>query len=282
MKKHLAMLLLFATLRTDACAAELRVRIAAANASSGNNQTYDEGHGVRILQALKPDIILIQEFRTAHGTLRQLVDLIAGPSFDFHRDEGETLPNGIISRYPIVAKGCWEDTAVNDREFDYAKIQIPGNRPLWAVSLHLKAGASSSGVRTAEATQLVEYIGRTVPQTDYLVVGGDFNTQNRQEPCLSALAGTVVIPPSYPADQTGDGTTSANRTKPLDWVLANKTFHGLETPVVIGPRTFPNGLVFDARVPPPLQTTPVVSPQDSGAVNMQHMVVIRDFMLQKQ
>jgi endonuclease/exonuclease/phosphatase family metal-dependent hydrolase len=281
MNKLPALAVLCATLTLlPACGhAGTRVRIAAANVSSGRTQTYDEGHGVRILHALKPDIVLIQEFRTEVGTPRQLVDLISGPIFHFYRDEHDLLPNGIISRYPIVTQGSWDDLAVNDRGFDYAKIQVPGDRPLWAISLHLKAGGSSTSKRTAEAEQLVEYIRRTIPQTDYLVVGGDFNTQDRREPCLTVLGTVIVLPQVFPADQKGDSTTSANRTKPLDWVLANTSLNRREVPVVVGAKEFPNGLVFDSRVEPSLATTPPVAKEESAALNMQHMAVIREFEL---
>lgn len=38
-------------------------RAMAANISTGNNQSYDPGHGIRIFKAVKPDIVMIQEFR---------------------------------------------------------------------------------------------------------------------------------------------------------------------------------------------------------------------------
>src|SRR5262245_29371999 len=41
----------------------VRVRVVAANLSSGNFFNYDGGEGVRILEGLRPDIILIQEWR---------------------------------------------------------------------------------------------------------------------------------------------------------------------------------------------------------------------------
>ena len=50
-------------------------------------------------------------------------------------------------------------------------------------------------------------------------------------------------------------------------------------PVVIGENSFANGLVFDSRVYTPLSDVAPVVQSDSGATNMQHMAVIRDFRL---
>ena len=41
---------------------EVITRIMASNLSSGNYQSYDPGHGIRLMQGVDPDIILIQEF----------------------------------------------------------------------------------------------------------------------------------------------------------------------------------------------------------------------------
>src|SRR5438093_232802 len=43
------------------CAATVRVRIVTANTTTGNNQSYDPGQGIRIFEGLHPDIALVQE-----------------------------------------------------------------------------------------------------------------------------------------------------------------------------------------------------------------------------
>ena len=58
---RLLLLLGLATPGTRSAVAQ-RIRIVAGNITSGNGQNYNEGHGIRIFQGLKPDIILIQEF----------------------------------------------------------------------------------------------------------------------------------------------------------------------------------------------------------------------------
>ena len=56
--------LLFALVALQLPVQAQRIRIAAGNISSGNGQDYDQGHGIRIFQGVKPDIILIQESKT--------------------------------------------------------------------------------------------------------------------------------------------------------------------------------------------------------------------------
>jgi hypothetical protein len=60
-------------------------------------------------------------------------------------------------------------------------------------------------------------------------------------------------------------------------MLVNPGLDALEVPVVIGSSTFTDGLVLDSRVYAPLAEIAPVLATDSGAVNMQHMAVVRDF-----
>jgi hypothetical protein len=48
---------------------------------------------------------------------------------------------------------------------------------------------------------------------------------------------------------------------------------------VIGQSTYADGIVFDSRVYDPLAEVAPVLFGDSGAVNMQHMAVARDFSM---
>jgi hypothetical protein len=148
------------------------------------------------------------------------------------------------------------------------------------VSVHLLT--SSAGARDSQSQALVSFISANVPAADYLVVGGDFNTDTRTEPCLTTFSSVVVTSTTqapYPVDQAGNGNTSANRSKPYDWVLADPDLNPLRIPVVIGSSTFPDGLVFDSRVYTPLEEVAPVVVSDSGAPNMQHMAVVKDFLV---
>lgn len=261
----------------ESSAAE-RLRVMAANTSSGNQQAYEEP-GIRIFQGLDADIILIQEFNFESGGLRDLVDEAFGEEFDFYIEGGgEQIPNGVVSRYPIVDSGEWNDSEVSNRDFAWARIDIPGEIDLWAVSVHFLTRNSS--VRNRQASALVDFIENEVPDNAYLVVGGDFNTDSFGESGLATLS-AVVRTDGRPDDQNGDTGTNASRGKPYDQVLPGPVLDTLETPVSIAGHGFnyAEGLVFDSRVFTPLSAVSPIRFGDSGASGMQHMAVIRDFLI---
>lgn len=257
-----------------------RVRLMAGNLTSGNLQAY-EAPGTRIFQGLKPDIAMIQEWNVGNNTtatIRAWVDTTFGPTFAYYRESGSTvqIPNGIVSRYPILASGFWADAQSPNREFAYARIDVPGTKDLWAVSVHL---LTDDAKRPAEATQLVGYINTMVPAGDYLVIGGDFNSDNRTEAAITTLGQVVTVTGPFPVDQAGDGDTNAGRSSPYDWVMLDADLAPRQVPVAIGANSFPNGLVFDSRVYTPLADVAPVVMSDSAASMMQHMGVVRDVLL---
>lgn len=263
----------------------LAIRALAANLTSGNKQSYSpdngnhsnpEGAGARIIKALKPDIVLIQEFNTS-VPVRQWINKTLGENFQFTREEGVHIPNGIISRFPIVKSGAWNDPVLNDREFAWAQIRLPNGKELWAVSLHLHSKGESS--RATQSAALTEFIRKNVPKDALLLVGGDLNTRHTEEACFKALSPMLVIPKNPPVDQYGEIATNAPRNRPYDWVLANPELDRAAVPVKIGNAKFPHGLVFDSRVFEPLSDVPPVQKSDSAAPNMQHMAVLRDFVI---
>lgn len=268
---------------TDPCtpgAGPIRVRLLAGNITSGNKQSYEEGSGIRIFQALIPDVVMIQEFNyknNSAGELREFVDVAFGKQFSFSRGGGQ-IPNGIVTRFPIISSGEWIDPRVTNRSFAWAQIDVPGKKDLWAVSVHLLT--SSSTERKLEGDALTAFIQTNVPAGAYVVIGGDFNTDMRSEELLPALAPVVTIPATFPDDGAGNGNTSTNRSKPYDWVLVDGALNTKEVPLVIKSKSFPTGLVFDTSVYTPLSDLmPPLLGGESKATNMQHMAVARDFEL---
>lgn len=264
----------------DAAQAPANVRILAGNISSGSSSTYDSGEGIRILQGLHPDIAMLQELlygANGDADVRSFVDKAFGPTFVFFRESGVQIPNGIVSRYPIEKSGRWVDPKVANRSFVYAKIAVPGPHPLWAVSVHLLTTNGSD--RAAEAAALVAELKGVVADGDHVVIGGDFNTDNRTEPCLGTFAQIVATDGEAPADQQGNDNTNGPRSRPYDWVLVDRELAKAQRPTVIGANTFANGLVFDSRVYTPLADVAPVQKLDSDATNMQHMPVVKDFYL---
>ncbi|QRO00601.1 endonuclease/exonuclease/phosphatase family protein [Archangium violaceum] len=249
----------------------------AANLTSGDAQSYDPGHGIRLMRGVAPDVVLLQEFNYAlngEDDIRAMVDRV-GPSYHYYREEGAQIANGIISRWPIIESGEWDDPQTSTRDFAWARIDIPGPRDLWAVSVHLLTASSS--VRQEQANTLIGRIRATVPESDYLVIGGDLNTDSRGEPCFSVLSQVVVTSSPYPADKSGNTNTSHPRSKPYDHVLVDGDLRKYQKATVIGSNTFAGGLVLDSRVYTPLTDISPVESGDSDATNMQHMGVVKDF-----
>ncbi|WP_158502027.1 pre-peptidase C-terminal domain-containing protein [Vitiosangium sp. GDMCC 1.1324] len=260
--------------------ADVRVRLMAANITSGNKQSYDPGEGTRMFQGTKPDVVMIQEFNYGSNSaadIRSFVDTAFGTNFYYYREGGAQIPNGVISRYPILDAGEWDDPYVDNRDFAYARIDIPGPRDLWVVSVHLLT--SSAGTRNNEANSLVQRIQANIPAGDFLAIGGDFNSDTRSESLFSTFSQVVSTSSPYPADRNGNVNTNASRSKPYDHVLVNSGLRAYQTATVIGSSSFSAGLVLDTRVYSPIsEISPAVS-SDSNASNMQHMAIIKDFLI---
>lgn len=267
-------------------AAPLALRVVAANLTAGDRQSYSpdnanhsnpEGAGARILMGLRPDVVLIQEFTTSIP-VRQWVNRTFGRTFSFHQEPRRQIPNGVVSRFPITAAGAWDDPTQDNREFAWARIALPGDRTLWAVSVHFSA--TKAALRPRQARALVAAATRQpIPAGDLVVLGGDLNLRTPDEPALRELARLWVVPRDLPCDQAGNPNTNAPRKRPYDWILANPALHALATPVSLGGDRFPAGLVFDSRAFEPLAAVPPVQPTDSAVPGMQHMAVVRDFTL---
>lgn len=297
--------------------AHSKLRIVAANISSGNKQNYDGGEGKRILMGLKPDVVLLQEFNYksfSDADYQEFADSVIAPiavkgqpakahyTVDTQRQLGHRIPNGILSRYPLIAKGDWIDAQIGDRDFTWARIDIPGNRELFAVSVHLKASSDgkSNKKRIDQATALMQNIAKETPSTDFAVIGGDFNTTKRDEEPLKIFTGVTKLPdlqnPRFFSDKhvpvsyqkdipTPISGTNANRRNNYDWVLPDQSLDELHAPVVVGLDSerklgvnfFPEGLVFDSRTFKDLSLVAPVQIGDSGATGMQHMAIVRDF-----
>lgn len=254
-----------------------RLRLVAANLTSSTGDY--EAEGIRILQALRPDVAMLQEFNcdsNSSSALRACVNQAFGTGFEYARGKGD-IPNGIVSRYPIVASGEWTDSHVANRTYVWAQIDLPGDKDLWAVSVHFLTTSASD--RAKEGAELVAKLKAKVPASDYLVIGGDLNTRTRGEAVFSNLGALVVTSSPYPADRKNNTNTNAGRDRPYDHVLVDKDLKALQVPVVIGSSSFTGGLVADTRVYSPIYELSPAKATDSGASGMQHMAIVKDFAL---
>jgi endonuclease/exonuclease/phosphatase family metal-dependent hydrolase len=257
------------------------VRVMAANLN-GNTQSY-QPFAIRILQGLKPDIVCIQEFNysnNADSDFRFLVDTAFGTNFAYYREPytaGGDIPNGIISRYPILNSGSWNDTVQSqpNRGFAWAQIDLPGTNDLYVVSVHLLT--SSAANRGAEAANLKTLIQSSFPTNAWIVVAGDFNTDSRAESPTMTTFDSYLSDSPIPGDGSGNSNTSGTRSKPHDYVLPSFSFTNLETATVFPSHSFVNGLVFDSTVYTPLSDVAPV--QFSDSTNAQHMAVMKDFSI---
>lgn len=269
------------------------LRVMASNLSSGNNQRY-ESPGLDILQGLKPDIVCMQEFNVSNSfginTVNSISNMIAttfGTNFSYFRETNSayTIPNGIISRYPILGSGSWtdSDSGVNDRGFAWARIDLPGTNDLYVVSVHLKAssGSTNPARRAAEAAEVTSNIQTNFTNSTnaWIIVAGDMNLYYAGTEGAITTFTTYLSDTPVPTDQSGDPDTNVGRSERYDRVLPSFAMTNLLVPVAMPSRNYTNGLVFDSRVYTPLSDVPPVVSTDSGASGMQHMAVVKDFKI---
>lgn len=255
-----------------------KIRLAAANLTS-SGQKYGEP-GIRILRGIKADVVMLQEMNyltSSDSDIRAFVTAAFGAQYQYVRGPQAEIPNGIASRFPILASGSWIDTEVGNRTFVWARIDIPGPTDLYAISVHFLT--SGSAKRDVEAKLVVDQVRSNVPAGAWVTLGGDFNTDNRNESAIGSLSPVFATGAPYPADGKGNGNTSANRSKPYDWVLVDRSLETCRVPSVVGTSTFVDGMVVDTRVHTPLSDLAPALAADSDAAEMQHMAVVRDFLV---
>jgi len=264
------------------------INIVAANISSGNNQQY-ESPGIRIFQGIKPDICCIQEFNY-NGDINSFVQTAFGSNFLYYREPyngSGDIPNGIIYRndFRLLDSGSWTDPEITNRGLAYAKLDVPGagNPNLFVVSVHISTQSAKQRVTAAYLVKKIsEYykVNRMSEIQDYVVLAGDFNAGSRSAECVRIFKndGALVDNP-IPVDQNNVPDTNSTRGKEHDFVLVNALLAQQQVPTVLGNTSHPKGLVFDSRVYSPLSNVSPVQKGDSGATNMQHMAVIRTFLL---
>ena len=269
----------------------VNVRVMAANLN-GDSQKY-KPFALRIFQGLKPDVVCIQEFNytstngleaNTPAAFREMLDAAFGTNFVYFREpytDGGDIPNGVISRYPILNSGSWTDTQVANRGFAWAQIDLPGTNDLYVVSVHLLT--SSAAARGTEAANLKTLIRANFPSNAWIVVAGDFNTGSRTETPTMTTFDSYLSDSPVPVDGSGDSNTSnarytnGPRKYPHDYVLPSFSLTNFETATVCPSHSFPNGLVFDSTVYTPLSDVPPVQFGDS--TNAQHMAVMKDFLI---
>lgn len=258
------------------------LRIVAGNLSSGNHQDYDDRSGLNIFKGLAPDIGIVQEMNYKDDSDADLDEfVVTGFGEGFHRTRRYTgsIPNGVVSRYPILEEGERLDPIGQTRSFVWARIDIPGEQNLVVFSVHLHTKPEN---RPGQVQGLMTLLGETAGPNDLVVLGGDFNTDTRDAAGVSELSAKFVTTGPYPVDEQGNDATNTNRNqdgkgKPYDWVVGRPSLHERARPFTLGSLSFPNGFVFDSRVFSDLSLMPGVNATDSQL--HQHMAVARSFVV---
>ena len=265
----------------------LKVKIMAANITSGRYQRY-EGPGIRIFQALKPDICCVQEFNY-DGSIHDFVNEAFGKDYTYYRESYDGIPNGVIFRkeFKVLDKGSWDDPQIDNRGITYVRLDVPGdNNPhIFVISVHLstkgkKQVAAANAIR-ADLCAYFHVSDREMDKIpDYLVIAGDFNAGSRQAGVIQILKrdGLVEDRP-IPVDSNTNSGTNSSRRKSHDFVLTNELLTQHISVLQIKDQVFTNGIVFDSRVFKPLSDVAPVQQHDSASSNMQHMAVMKVFLI---
>ena len=286
------------TQTTNGCEelSEVKLRLMAANTTTGRYGFY-QSDGIRIFQAIDPDVIMVQEF-LYDGSIDTLVEKIYGAGclsqkkcFYYRGDRSK--PNGIISKYKIIDHGFWRDSGYSDRNLDWAIIDIPGNIELYAISVHLSTkGSEQVAPARMIATKIAAHKAAN-PGKYYYVVGGDFNGSTAVGGFTSSNAFDGSDP--YPESEkcrTGKGSykctnTNHGRTKHYDWILESSNLSKFRVTTKLCKQNdkndcleYPKSLVFDTREY--INKSDYILPaklNDSSDEYMQHMSIIKDFII---
>ncbi len=264
----------------------LFIRAIAGNISSGNYQSYDPGHGIRIFKGLQGDIFMVQEFNTGKNgstmTDRDMVDEMCGTECYYTVGTGQ-IPNGVVSRWPITSSGYWDDPNIDNRDLDWAVIDIPGPKDIFAISVHISTTSSKQGPAAKVIAEEVYDLMQANADKYYFILGGDFNgSMIVSDTYLGKFNGANIfyVAGPHPVSEDGDEDTNSNRSSQYDFVLADYNLHTFQIPVKYTDFTYTNGLVFDTREYSQAELNANFSPAltgDSGSSQMQHMAIVKDF-----
>lgn len=175
------------------------VRICTYNALKYNTQN-EEGRNVhfqRVLDSIRPDILLCQEVEDPSLGVRFLTEVLTWTPFGASPFiNGPDTDNQILfdqSKFTFVGQRRISTTLRDIAEFTLATMPTNGTTPDTVVlySVHLKASNddASAAQRTAEVRRLVN----SITTSRYAVVAGDFNIYSPQEQAYTALVGNSAI-----------------------------------------------------------------------------------------
>lgn len=242
-----------------------------------DSQIY-EGSSTRILQTLLPDIILMNEFNidsrmSLPSKITSWVHSTFGVDYYWMREqlnEDESIPNGIISKYPILVSGQLRDDQA-ERDHVFAQIKVNQTK-LWVFSVHLPTNQNK---RKRITNELMGKIFSIVPLAEHsnIILGGDFNATSENDVAIEKIREKFKVD-SLPVDYHERPHTNRNRNKPYDWVLTT----GLnDVPYKFLDKEFTHGFVYDTRIFTEDNMKDYALWRKDDSDNHQHMAVVRSF-----
>ncbi len=220
---------------------------------------------------------------------KELAQEMVGTNYYSVDSSSFQIPNGVVSKWPIIDSGYWDDPYLSNRELAWAIIDIPGDRDLFAISVHLHTSPPSDQVGAALViAEEVKDLKDAHPGSYYYVVGGDFNGPSAVNTNGFGKYGDFYVSGPDPEDDNGNENTNSNRNSQYDFVIAGTDLHAYQVPVVYysntdsSTKTYNDGLVFDTRIYNQSILDEYFSPAqtgDSAASQMQHMGVVKDFVI---
>lgn len=297
MNKKARLFAIVCTVLSWTAAADTRVRFVSSNLTSGTQQSYDPGHGLRILQGLcnVPYAVVIgmQEFNygdNSDDALQEFAEKACGEGATFYREESDSqIPNGfIIKGLPILEKGYWVDKVTTNRGFAWIKLGLPVGQHFYAYSVHFSTRSPKN--RQRQALALATLTDMHVPRGQGRILMGDLNTNSTDESAWDILRSATYVDNHVPVDSKNrSATNTARKKKRYDVVLANDTLDRWQAPLDLrgSPKEkirervnyFPDGLVLDTQDFPNVER--VFRParkSDSQAPHFQHHPAVQEYV----
>ncbi len=184
LKKRLVLLTVLTTLWTSAVLADVPFRLMTYNGLNLDATTAQArfGHFTTILQAINPDIVLMQEVITASGA-DVVLDALNSAGVQYARApfiDGYDTDNMLFYRASKVTLLSTDTIRTNLRCFGVYVVSI-GGRTLRLYSCHLKASEGYEADRLAEVTILRNRLGLLPAGTEF-IIAGDMNFYTSSEP----------------------------------------------------------------------------------------------------
>ena len=270
----------------------------------GEPQKYHEP-GMNMFYAMDPDIIIIQELGESATKVVNALEEHFKTKYNIHVGEGR-IGNGIITKGDLPIKEVFSEASaiktINDRKYEAAIVDIPGDKDLLVVSLHL-----SHKYNSEEYIPVANFVRSILAKGNYYVaLGGDTNATSRSY-ITNNWESILATGEPYPTDQRGRKGTNKARKEQYDWVLVDHEFQRFAVPTEVASASYAGGFILDsicfdsyncnnrdlymnddcsysytADEKKAKTVIPELSPVrygDSRVCGMQHMPVIRDFLI---